>query len=304
MNVKKKIQYEENISIADLIISFWNNKLLILYLGVFGIFLGLLYSSISNKTLEFKATIETKYPQPSFHYNYLNSLKGIIGERLDFKFNPQSYKNDFNLRLNSLNTLESFIDQNKKIDNFKKFLEKNNITSKQYFFPRFGQNTAANGRDKLDSFYLIYPEYLDGKLFLADYVNYVRDISISNLQNERKSEVNNFIEIYKKNLEISKKIKLENPLALIALETQNYINTNRHRYYEGIKILTSKINYLEEMFKNLDKEIISYQAISSSAFSVPHNFQDKKKYPIIGLFVGIIMSLIIILGKEIIKKKS
>jgi LPS O-antigen subunit length determinant protein (WzzB/FepE family) len=303
MKTKNNIQNSDSVNISELVISIWKNKTLIIFLALLGLIIGFLYASTVNTALEFRSIIKIKPAGGSIFSNYEIKLKKIIGDDSvtnTYKYDEKNYQKEFYSNIISLKNLENFINKNKNIDEFKTFLKEQGLKNMSYFTSRFGQETNDNGRVKLDSFYLIYPKVLNGDLFLRDYINYVINLSISQFQLEKKAHLNTLLEIYEKNLEIAKKLKIVDPLTIKGMNSNIYVPEHRF-YYEGIKVLTLKIGYLKNFINDLDQELISYNPIASDPISVPYNFENPSKYPVIGFFMGIIISLIFISGRDIIK---
>jgi LPS O-antigen subunit length determinant protein (WzzB/FepE family) len=163
---------DNEIDLRDLIIKIWKKKTLILSISIIFGLAGYFYTLL--KPQEFKAEILLKNPPAQIFEpynllrgNYTNTNNVIVGQ----------FISDFKLNFLSLDNLQSFIEESREFDNFKRHLKSENISAKDYFANKIGEVKDSN-ITIANKYFLNYTKELNGLLFLNKYAEFVKKKTI------------------------------------------------------------------------------------------------------------------------------
>ena len=121
MQKENKNLYKNDIDLEELSRLLWKDKFIILTSVILFSALAYLYTLKLDISKEFKSEISIKNPPESIFQNYKSF------------FNKTKYSREFNFNLNSLDSLQRFVEQNDKIPEFKKLCEPENEAEKLPF---------------------------------------------------------------------------------------------------------------------------------------------------------------------------
>ena len=301
--VKTKIQSfknTDNINFLPFIRDLWRYKFLLIVICIILASLSNLY--VSNKI--YLKTSEIKIKEPSieifspFQNIYLNELGP---QPVNLK---QNYVDRFVINLNTMQNFTEFLQKSNNFKDIKDFLKTNNFTANEYFRKKFFQKSLRNVKIK-NTFVLNFPEFIQGNIFLNEYVIYIRDITIEQTKSDINYFIKNSIENDLQNLKIAEKIQLETPLivnlndnagSLIVIEPIS-------EFYKGTKVLEEKIKIKKEILTKLEKNSFLYDPIQDTA-SLPKFINKPKKtlITLVSFFVGFVFFTIILIFKKILKQ--
>jgi hypothetical protein len=310
---KKNLEFDDALDFEKIIRRIWKEKVLILSINILCTLLFFLYALIAYK--EFKTTIIIKNP-PENLYSYYNILFSCNGHKDKEKesgcykiINKENFTEEFiydlNLNIKSINNLNNFIEQAQELDGFKEFLKKRNL-SVTHYFQNFGNYKLAsvdlnkiNMKDSnLSGYFLIFPEELDGEIFLKNYVTFSKDKTLIEFKKKLKILLSNYIIQYEISSDFARSINQENPfLGMIEVTGPGPF------FYRGNKLLSKQIIELKKTLADLE----------SQKFDYDHIFQDPSlklkvgwsinQYSLLGLLFGLFLSFVIIFFKDINLKK-
>lgn len=289
----KKKYINEEIDLTELIIKFWKDKYLILGIVFLCIISSYLLSINDKKNiLEFKTKLTIKLAPDHLFIPFEIYSMGEFRNFFDKKKNPnlnKSFNNLFKSEILSSDNIKSFVKKNNQIDNFKNYLNKNNLSVHEFFLFNFGES----GKNQYE---LIFPQNLEGDVFLNDYMKYVKYKSLKIFLNDLKITIINIIEILEHNLRIAEKIDIVYPA-----ETKK-----SDLYYKGSIVLSEELLNFKKLLFSLENYDFDFNHILVSA-SDP-TFSDRilinKAFPILGFFIGLFLSFMIVYIKNILKNSS
>jgi len=293
MDTKQNHVTEDDINLPELIINLWRNKALILTICIICMLSAYVYKL--NLPKNFKIIITINEPN--------NNLFKPFSDVYEKKNNYQSL---FLYNLLKLQNLNDFVEQNEKIENFSAYLEKKEITAKQFLKDyRFGQFQEGK-KNNVNTFFLIIPEEFKDNKFLDDYIKFIKNKTIFEIIENIRTNLLIVIEIHKNNLDISKKINLKNPI-LLSVDSHsltNVIYKPSELYYEDSKVLSEKLIQLEKLLVllvDLDKALTTHDPILGKEMYL----NDSKSLNFLlalGLLFGLFLSVLIIFFRKILKK--
>ena len=289
MKDKKTYIASDEIDLIELIKVCWKEKYLILIISFVCVAIFYLYSLSVKKSAEYQSQLTIKNPPINFLINFENFETTQMSKRFDEKNNSLSkvYFARFKQTILSKDNLINFIKQNNKISDFKDYITINNLNMREYLENRSGEN----GKNR---FYFIFPKSLQGDIFLNDYIEYTKIISLNNFLDEIEVTIKNIIAIYERNLKIAEKIQLENPII-----------DSKELYYKGTKILSEEIINFKKLINLLNNENFYFDHVLESASKpqLSSRTLKNKALPTLGFFAGLLISLIVITIKNKFKKK-
>jgi hypothetical protein len=109
------------------------------------------------------------------------------------------------------------------------------------------------------------------------------------------------INIYQYHLEIAKKIDLENPILQSIQEIQSFINEPNELFYQGTKVLTYKIAYLNKLLNDTKNFTLDYNPFLEQVSSGLLITKSSKAYMPHAFIAGLFFSLLIVLIRSKIK---
>jgi LPS O-antigen subunit length determinant protein (WzzB/FepE family) len=123
------------------------------------------------------------------------------------------------------------------------------------------------------------------------------------LKKSLKSTIENRINNTQDALEVAKLINLENPI-LKSLDMQNQVvNEPEALFYKGTKVLSQSIVIDKKLLQKLENDQFNYNPILDKGITLKINTISSYAFVAIGLFIGFILSCIIILFKSSLKNK-
>lgn len=296
---KAKQSLSDDIDLKELFLSLWKNKILYLFIILLCSISGFFYSKTFNKNLELISSIIVK----EHAIDFFSSYKPFFDD-VKIKFPEEEFKENFHRNIMSMDNLQKFVDQNTEIDEFKLFLQKKQLTSKEYFKSRLNRKTIIEDARTIqtNNYNLQYNEILDGNKFFNEYVIFSKNIAIETFKNFKKIKLKSHIQLLEQNLEIAKEINLENP---IIQDYEGNIQSSilvepSDIYYNGTKVLAKRIEHLNGLIKKFENGL-DYNPILDSSYTIGSNKKNVNYYPIIGLLVGLALSFIIALIRNIKK---
>jgi hypothetical protein len=200
----------------------------------------------------------------------------------------------------SLDSLQSYTEESSEFDNFKAYLKSRNISAKQYFKNKFGEVKEKN-LIASNKYFLVFSKPLDGDLFLNNYVQFVKRKTVLELKTNLKLSILNKITIYENAYDNAILINLENPILRSINQTNQVVNEPEDLFYKGSKILLQEIIYLKKLLIKLENDKFNFEIISDKSLNSPVMKIPNLAYFVIGLMLGLFLSLGIIFFKGILK---
>ncbi len=282
LNMKQNSSFTQDneIDLLEFIRKLWKEKILIISVSLLFMVIGYVYGTLQPKTNKIKILLrEAPYYLFESQTNNLDSLR--LAKEFNFEFKINLYSSE---------TLDRFIEQNNKIDQFKINLASKNIEIKKYFKSEFKIDEKT---DNLWVYYLSYGEYLPGEEFLNDFILFVKKETEKSFQKQRSLLIIDQINQLKVNLEISKKINLENPL----------VGGEFNLYNRGTKVLSYQIDNLNNILKETKLLKLDYNPIVEKTSSVGEIKNHPLDFAVIAFLLGFFFSLIIIFTRFLLQNK-
>jgi LPS O-antigen subunit length determinant protein (WzzB/FepE family) len=286
----------------------WKRKITILIISVLFSFASYFYNGAQLIDKQYQVEVIVKDP-PRRMFFFLETLKEINNtEILNGSNFSQDYISAFQSDLLSLDSLQRFVDQNQKIDNFKNFLKLKNINASEYFRNKFGQYK----KDQTiipNKYFMIYNDKLDKpEEFLSDYVKFVQKNNLKELKDQITYQIDAGVYNYEKALEIAKLIELTEPLVKSKNFNQQVLYEPMSLYYNGTKVLSEQIKHLKILKQKIVQEEFAYNPFldkpSISPFLTQISIQtptNPRNFAYFGFFLGFFVSVIIIFFRSIFK---
>jgi LPS O-antigen subunit length determinant protein (WzzB/FepE family) len=306
--MKKNNSYlaDDEIDLGDLLRTLWREKILILSISIICGLLGYLYASF--KPEEFKTEIKLKNPPSQLFEPYAHVLTNNNNKNNNNNNNNNNniiagqFISDFKLNLLSLDNLEIFVEESRDLDTFKKYLKSRNISAKQYFVNKLGEEKEKNIVIPNTYFLVFEKKILDGNVFFNNYIEFIKKKNIIEFKKNLKSIIENRINITENALETAKLINLENPI-LKSPDRQNQVVTEPEAlFYKGTKVLTQSIVTDKRLLQKLENDQFNYDHILDKGIVNEINKISLYAF-LIGLFIGCFLSCIIIFFKSALKNK-
>ena len=267
MNPNNQTIPDDEIDLKEIILTLWREKYLILIITLVFTVTGYIYSTLQPKVYQTTITLSDA---PVSIFKKYESLISLQQQQL-FLQQPQqqislasNFNQDFKLNLSSLGNLVKFVEQNKKIDEFKSYLKTNNIKTRIYFSGKF-QPVTDKKNELTNKYTLNFSIPLTGTEFLNDYITYTKKVLVNEFKEQLKEDIKNEIKIYELNLEIAKNINLENPILKSFAEGNSVVNEPQALFYKGSKVLSLQKSYLELLLKEIDNSTFNYNPILERA---------------------------------------
>jgi LPS O-antigen subunit length determinant protein (WzzB/FepE family) len=287
---------DDEIDLGDLLRTLWREKILILSISIICGLLGCLYATF--KPEEFKTEIKLKSPPSQlfepYTYQLINKNNNNIAEQ---------FISDFKVNLLSLDNLEIFVEESRDLDTFKKYLKSRNISAKQYFANKLREEKVKNIIIPNTYFLVFEKEILDGNVFLNNYIEFVKKKNNIEFKKNLKLTIENRIDNALDALEIAKLINLENPILKSPDRQNQVVNEPEALFYKGTKVLSQSIIIDKKLLQKLENDQFNYNPILATGISLKINTISSYAFFSIGLFIGFILSCIIIFFKSTLKNK-
>ena len=296
--MKKNNSYlEDKIDFREIIKTLWNEKILILSISFVFMVAGYVYGALQPKI--YKTEIVLREAPSSFFEVYRSfyileqqqqqQQQGFAGE---FNYN-------FKLNLSSLDTLVQFVEETNTINDFKNHLKDQKISARDYFKEKFNPIIDKKIQNK---YTLTYSQPLPGETFLNNYIIFVGQQTLSMVKRQLTQIIVNEINNHEQQLEIAKKINLENPILQSMVDGRSVVNEPQALFYKGSKILATQIIYLNELLNKTNNLTLDYNPILEKASSGSLISKSPKIYAVIALFLGLFFSLMIIVIRSILRR--
>lgn len=280
------------IDLQEIILTLWKEKFLIIMITLTFTVAGYIYDKYSPQTKFYQTTITLREaPENLFVSILFSSIKQPE------IFNASNFNKEFKLEFNSSDNLRNFVEQNKKLDEFRSYLKTNRIDTVYYFKDKLKRDT-----DNQNQYTLTFSKPLPGKDFLYDYSIYTMKIVKSKFLEMLITGIKNRVEVLNQNLDIAIKIDLSEPI-IKSLNSSNFVvNVPEELFYQGYKVLATKIFYLEKMLNQPNDKFLDYNFFLNRASNL--NLIIIKSYIVNLMFIaGFFSSFIIIFIRSIISKK-
>lgn len=263
MNLNNKTFNNDEIDLKEIILTLWEKKITILIITLFFTGAGYLYGIFQPKYYEVNVTVRNA-PDVLFEGFYKFQFdRQDKSEQQREKSIVSLFNEEFRLNFMSLDNLSSFVEQNKKIDEFKSYLKKNNINMKIYFQGKFRIN-PIDTKYKNERFSFTFSKPFPAKDFLSDYIIYTKQTTENTIRKLLRANIENKIKFYKQGLKIAEKINLEDPI-LKSLNQITVVNEPEALFYMGSKVLTQEIIHFEELLKDIESFVLEYNPIINSS---------------------------------------
>ena len=306
--MKKNNSYlvDDEIDLGVLIKSLWREKILILSISIICALTGYLYASYQPQ--EFKSEIKLKNPpsqlfEPYIFYNNNNNNNININNNINNINNSSNitaqFISDFKLNFLSLDNLQSFTEESREFDNFKGYLKSRNTSAKKYFANKIDEVKEKNLVIP-DKYFLVFTKELDGDNFLINYAEFTKKKTLFEIKKILKLSIENKISKLDNSLQNAKLINLENPI----VTSGNQINIKDEpgeTFYKGSKILSQEIIQSKRLLIKLENDQFDFEIISDKPLKSLFKEMSNLLYTVIGLTIGLFLSLGIIFFKDILK---
>ena len=151
---------DDEIDLGDLLRTLWREKILILSISIICGLLVYLYASF--KPEEFKVSIKLKNAHPQLFEPY----NGVFANNNNNNNIVKQFNSDFRSNFLSLDSLEIFVEESRDLDNFKAYLKSRNISTRQYFADKLGEDKEKNIIIPDTYFFFFDKKISDGNIFL------------------------------------------------------------------------------------------------------------------------------------------
>ena len=294
--MKKNNSYlEDEIDLREIIKTLWHEKILILSISLIFMIAGYVYGALQPKI--YKTEIVLREVPSSLFLVYQPFFSSQQQQQPQQPQQPplqdiaRQLNDNFKLNLSSLDTLVQFVEETNTINDFKNHLKEKNISARNYFKEKF---KPAIDKKIQNKYSLTYLQPLAAEAFLNNYIIFTWQQSLNILKKQLTQIIINEINNHQQQLEIAKKINLENPILQSMGEGQNIINEPQSLFYNGSKILTLKINYLNELLNKTKNLTLDYNPILEQASSGSLISKSPTFYAVAALFLGLFFSLMIV----------
>jgi LPS O-antigen subunit length determinant protein (WzzB/FepE family) len=291
--MKKNNSYlEDQIDLREIIKTLWHEKILILSISLIFMIVGYVYGALQPKIYKTEIVLR-EAPSSLFlvYQPFFSSQQQQQQQQPPPQDIARQLNDNFKLNLSSLDTLVQFVEETNTINDFKNHLKEKNISARNYFKDKFKPVIDKKIQNKYS---LTYLQPLAAEAFLNNYIIFTWQQSLNILKKQLTQIIINEINNHQQQLEIAKKINLENPILQSKGEGQNIINEPQSLFYNGSKALTLKINYLNELLNKTKNLTLDYNPILEQASSGLLISKSTKFYAVAALFLGLFFSLMIV----------
>ena len=203
--------------IGNFCVILWKSKVILISVTFLFFTFGFLYTNFFiNKVVQYKIShiILREAPDIRLGSEGLRA-RSYIGSVQDLSID--SYMDAFTRNLKSIDNLEKFIEEEEIAISFKKYLKLQSITTREFLSDKF------KGIDT-NKFYFIFPIKFEGDIYLNEYIYYTKRITTEKIVKNLKRIMRYKLSDFKRNLEIAKRIGLDNPLLVSDLNLKNSIS--------------------------------------------------------------------------------
>lgn len=292
MSSKRQMTSNDEIDLRKVILTLRKEKKLLILITLIFIVVSCFYWLQKPKLYQASFTIE-KVPESLFiEYEENTFIKKSL--RKKSKSLHEIFNRDLQFYLKSKNNLINFLEQNRKSDEYKSYIKKDNVN----FFGLIKVTTNPgdyNVKKNTYDFLINYSEPLPSidflNNFINDYMYHAKQVVGLKIKNNLKMNVNNEIKKYKLSLKTATVINLEYPHVYFSPMNDNL-------YLKGTRVLNEQIKQLEALLNELENVNFNYEQIIientfNNLISISIN-----KFIIIASLMSLISSLIIIFVKS------
>jgi LPS O-antigen subunit length determinant protein (WzzB/FepE family) len=269
MNPKNQTLPDEEIDLRIIILTLWKEKFLIFIITLIFAVAGYIYSANQSKVYQITITLR-QAPDVLFlkykmllEYEYEDTKKKQAF--IDFASN---FNQEFNLNLISYDEMLNFIEEKKKIDEFKSYIKKNNVNITNFIEGKF-----ITKIDKVkiipDTYIFNFSEPLSGQKFLNDYVLHIKKKTEKIFVEQLTSVILDKLVVANQSLDL--KAKSEEKLLL--------------------ELLLNQTKDLSLKYDPIRGDVSSEYLISKSPF----------QFVVIGLMIGMFFSIMIVFIRRTLK---
>jgi hypothetical protein len=302
----------DDLNLRDVLIILWKEKILILFTTLIFVAIGFVYSNFKPKEYTTKITLRELTPFLIDEYQSFSSsfLQEMEQQSQQVYIYPK-FNDEFKLNLLSVDTMVEFVETNNELNEFKSYLKDNNISIRKYFFKKFERSEEkikfhpSDIRKPIfaDEYTLTFQKPLPGEKFLNDYIIFVKEKTEKIYIQQISYRINNHINIYRQNLEIAKKINLDDPILKSMNVGNAVVNEPTALFYKGTKVLSERLVHLNELLNKTKSITLGYNPIlekASNALLITRSL-----FTILAFFfwTGFFFSIIIIFIKLLLKNK-
>ena len=285
-NRNNTINKAEEIDLKEVLLILWKSKFFFLIITSMFMAIGFLYSFSQPKLYQSTITVREAHDEIFYIYDKIFN-KDKNKESYADKFNK-----DFQLNLLSLDNLEAFIKQNKKLDTLNSYLKENKKDVRKLFYNKLLPLVDKVNKGQ-NQYILTYPKSLLYENFLNDYVIYIGKITEKNFKLKFDYIFLSEMKIVDNNLIIAQKINIENPID----------NKSGDLFYEGYKVLSQKKSFLKELMSEEKNIFLNYNPILEKALVL--ELKPFSKSPVLIMVVsfiaGFFFSIIYAIIRNVLK---
>ena len=294
MKQTKQILLNNNeIDLFELIRQLWKEKIIILFISLIFTVAGYLYGTVQPKIYKTQIIIR-EAPSSLFEsYHNIFSTQQQQQQSIVAQFNEE-----VRLKLLSSDTLVQFVANNNKISNFKNHLNEKDISVRKYFSETFKLVTDKNIRNKYS---LTYSQILPGETFLNDYILFAHQQALIIFKEHLMKQIIADINLHEQHLKIAEGINLQNPILKSMGVSQAVVNEPLELFYKGTIVLSKKISYLTNLLNKTKDLTLDYDPVLEQASVAELISISPTTFAFIAFFLGLFLSSIIILIRNIKK---
>ena len=289
MKINKSLIKADDIDLLELLRKIYKEKVLLIFVSLLFMVMGYVYGLLQPKI--YKTTVLLR-EAPS--YLFLNLRPGATKQSF---FNAQlfplakDFDNEFKIILSSSEYLTRFIEQNNKTNEFKLNYKNKNIEIKKNLKKKVEIKLVLE-KDSSFQYTVTYPEHLAVDQFLNDFIFFAKEETEALIKKQTEYYINNEIRKYKDNLEIAKKINLEN---LVPDRYYSYdSNEDFALFSRGTKVLSYQIADLNQRLIENKKLKLDYNPILGKESSTTLISKSPLVLGAIFFVLGLFLSLMLI----------
>lgn len=302
---KKKISTNfQHLNLIDFINIFWKEKFI--FLSIFSIvlfstfyYLNFIKSNEKDYTTELK--LKDRIDGTMLKMELILGDFKNFGARDDDDDVDVIFYSIFRDNLISIDNLNQFFNKKKNIEDFKLYLEQNNIDPKVYFRNNFNLKDSFQKTNKLS---LNFPIELKGDKFLNDYVKFVAEKTIEEYKQNLILFIDYTTKSYSRAFEIAMSIDLKEPIKRYIPENSATVNINHSEelFYMGTKVLELKMNHLLQIKNSINLLDFDFDPILDEASDPIELTYTNTRIYINAILMSILISLILVFIRNINKR--
>jgi LPS O-antigen subunit length determinant protein (WzzB/FepE family) len=294
---------DDEIDLVAIFRILWKDKILIFIVSLLFCISAYLYAY--NSPPKYKEIIIIKEPDEEvfeiFEDIYLKNSLYNFNDRKLYNFNDRKkyeiiteFTTEFDYNILDLNNLAHFVEQSKKLDNFKEFLKKENITIKEYFYNKdFVQITKKIVPLKKETIYSVFMLHLKyDNSFFDDYLEFIKNKVVKNFKDKLNREIEYSIKLWDMSLQLAEQTNLQGP------SKEQPIFLDDTKFLLGTTIIKKIIEDKKKLAAELVNRQLNYNPIIYKSNSIIFS-KSLTLYAFAGLVLGFFLSLIIIFIKNI-----